>query len=115
MDGYWKLNGSSIVHRDGIVLVLGKVKYSFAASKPPLQPYVLVHSNNKVLVGHCTYMAGLAETCPHVGSVLYWLELKYYLSLQQHYMHFPSSSFCHGNLLCQTNEALCFPNFYLSP
>ena len=35
---------------------------------------VLVRCNGTVVVAHCTCMAGLAETCSHVGPVLLWLE-----------------------------------------
>ena len=59
---------------ESIVLILGKVRHSYAASKPPLRPSVLVHCNGMVLVAHCTSMAGLAETCSHVGAVLHWVE-----------------------------------------
>ena len=59
---------------ENTVLILGRVRHSFAASKAPLRPWVLVGSNGTVLVAHCTCMAGLAETCSHVGAVLHWVE-----------------------------------------
>lgn len=59
---------------EGMVVVLGKVRHSYAASKPPLQPWVIIHSNGTVEVAHCTCMAGLAETCSHVAAVLHWVE-----------------------------------------
>ena len=59
---------------ESIVLIMGKVRHSYAASKPPLQPWVLVQCNGTVLVAHCTCMAGLAETCSHVGALLHWVE-----------------------------------------
>jgi len=52
--------------KENIVLILGKVRHSYAASKTPLRPWVLVRSNGTILVAHCTCMAGLAETCSHV-------------------------------------------------
>ena len=61
---------------ESIVLIMGKVRHSYAASKPPLQPWVLVQCNGTVLVAHCTCMAGLAETCSHVGALLHWVETK---------------------------------------
>ena len=33
-----------------------------------------VECSGAVLVGHCTCMAGLAETCSHVGAILHWVE-----------------------------------------
>ena len=57
---------------EGIILIVGKVKHSCSANKPPLQPWVLVCCNRTILVAHC--MAGLAETCSHVGAILHWVE-----------------------------------------
>ena len=59
---------------EGVVLIIGKVRHSYAANKTPLRPWVVVRCNGTVLVGHCTCMAGLAETCSHVGAVLHWVE-----------------------------------------
>ena len=53
-------------NEEGTVLIIGKVKHSYAASKAPLQPWVVLKHSGTVLVGHCTCMAGLAETCSHV-------------------------------------------------
>jgi hypothetical protein len=58
--------------RNEVVLV--KVRHSFAVGKAPLQPWVIVRYNGVVVVGHCTCMAGLAETCSHVGALLHWIE-----------------------------------------
>ena len=57
-----------------IILILGKVRHSYASSKPPLHPWVLIKRNEAVIVAHCTCMAGLAETCSHIGAVLHWVE-----------------------------------------
>ena len=59
---------------EGIILIVGKVKHSYSANKPPLRPWVLVRCNGTILVAHCNCMAGLAETCSHVGAVLHWVE-----------------------------------------
>ena len=59
---------------EGIVLIIGKVRHSYAANKTPLRPWVLVRCNGTVLFAHCTGMAGLAETCSHVGAVLHCIE-----------------------------------------
>ena len=56
------------------MLILGKVRHSYAASNPPLWPWVLVRSNGAVLVAHCTSMAGLAETYSRVGAILHGVE-----------------------------------------
>ena len=65
----WKLYSE-----EEIVLVVGKVRHSYAATKDPLKPWVLIKCSGAVLVGHCTCMAGLAETCSHVGAILHWVE-----------------------------------------
>ena len=57
-----------------VVLIRGSVKHSYRVSQPPLQPWVIVQNNGTVVCGHCTCMAGLAETCSNVGAVLYWTE-----------------------------------------
>jgi hypothetical protein len=57
-----------------LVLVSGRVRHSFSASKAPLEPWAIIRCNGAVLAGHCTCMAGLAETCSHVGALLYWVK-----------------------------------------
>ena len=59
---------------EGVVLIIGKVRHSYAANKTPLRPWILVRSNGSIIVAHCTCMAGLAETCSHVGAILHWVE-----------------------------------------
>lgn len=59
---------------EGVVLIIGKVRHSYAASKTPVRPWILVRSNGSIIVAHCTCMAGLAETCSHVGAILHWVE-----------------------------------------
>ena len=59
---------------EGVIVILGRVRHSYAASKPPLQTWVIIRTNGMILVAHCTCMAGLAETCSHVGAILHWVE-----------------------------------------
>ena len=56
------------------MLIKGKVKHSYSANLPPLQAWFIVKHDGAVLCGHCTCMAGLAETCSHVGALLYWVD-----------------------------------------
>ena len=65
----WKLYAE-----EEIVLIVGKVRQSDAITKDPLRPWVLIKCSGAVLVGHCTCMVGLAETCSHVGAILHWVE-----------------------------------------
>ena len=55
---------------EGTVVVLGKVRHCYAASKSPLKPWLIIRTNGTVKVAHCTCMVGLAETCSYVGVVL---------------------------------------------
>ena len=41
----------------------------------PLCPWVIVENNGKVLSGHCSCMAWLAEVCTHVAALLFWVEM----------------------------------------
>ena len=71
----WVLNVERKKYEEeNIVLIIGKVRHSYAANKAPVLPWVLVNSNGTILVAHYTCMAGLAESCSHVGAVLHWVE-----------------------------------------
>ena len=61
-----------------IILILGKVRHSYASNKPPLHPWVLIKRNGAVIVAHCTCMA---ETCSHIGAVLYWVEAAVHVNM----------------------------------
>ena len=43
-------------------------------SSAPLNPWVIIKNSDTVVCGHCTCMAGLGETCSHIGALLYWIE-----------------------------------------
>ena len=43
-------------------------------SEKPLTPWVVCEDNGKILAGHCNCMAGLGESCSHVGSLLWAVE-----------------------------------------
>ena len=59
---------------EGKVVVLSKVRHSYAASKSPLKPWVIIRTNGIVEVAHCTCMAGSAVTCSHIGAILHWVD-----------------------------------------
>ena len=69
----WVIEHKWMVFPD-CTLVIGKVNHSYALSTSPLQPWVVINNSGTVICGHCTCMAGLGETCSHVGALLYWLE-----------------------------------------
>ena len=55
-------------------LVVGRVNHSYTLSSPALQPWAIIRSSGAVACGHCTCMAGLGETCSHIGALLYYIE-----------------------------------------
>ena len=57
-----------------VSLITGKVNHSYSVSSTPLQPWVIAKHNGAVVCGYCTCMAGLGETCSHIGALLYWVE-----------------------------------------
>ena len=44
-------------------------------SEKPLLPWIISECSGKVLAGHCNCMAGLGETCSHVASLLWAIEV----------------------------------------
>ena len=48
--------------------------HSQRLNEPPLKPWVIAEEVGTVTSAHCTCMAGLAEVCTHIASILFWLE-----------------------------------------
>lgn len=48
-----------------------KVKHSQRMNDPPLNVWVLANSDGHISCGHCTCVAGLTESCSHVGAVCF--------------------------------------------
>ena len=44
-------------------------------SEKPLTHWIIAHEGGRILAGHCDCMAGLGETCLHVASLLWVIEL----------------------------------------
>lgn len=40
-------------------------------NEPPLHVWVFANMNGKISCCHCTCIAGLSETCSHVGAICY--------------------------------------------
>ena len=55
-------------------LLIAKVKHSQRMNEPALKPWVIAEMNGKILCGHCNCMAGLGESCSHIGALLFALE-----------------------------------------
>lgn len=48
--------------------------HSQRLSEPPLTAWVILKSSGEVSSAHCTCMAGVAESCTHVGALLFKVE-----------------------------------------
>ena len=44
-------------------------------NEAPLESWVIARSSGEILSEHCNCMAGLAEVCTHVASLLFWTEI----------------------------------------
>ena len=55
-------------------LLIAKVKHSQRMNEPSLKPWVIAEINGKILCAHCNCMAGLGESCSHIGALLFALE-----------------------------------------
>ena len=49
---------------------------SQSLSKTPLEHWIIVEKNGKVIYGSCTCMAGLGESFTHIAAILFWTEIK---------------------------------------
>lgn len=45
-------------------------------SEKPLLPWVTIETNGEVLARRCRCMTGLAESCFHIASLLFWTDIK---------------------------------------
>lgn len=48
--------------------------HSRRLSEPPLTPWVILTPSGQVCSAHCTCMAGVAESCTHVGALLFMVD-----------------------------------------
>ena len=55
----------------GKTLVIAKVMHSQRLNGTPLKPWVICETEGKILACHCNCMAGLGESCSHVGAILF--------------------------------------------
>ncbi|KAG8173021.1 hypothetical protein JTE90_028038, partial [Oedothorax gibbosus] len=59
---------------NGLCLVLGKVRHSQSPSDKPVQPWVIATVDGVIESAHYTCMAGLGESCTHVGALLFYMQ-----------------------------------------
>ncbi|KAK0153152.1 hypothetical protein N1851_005170 [Merluccius polli] len=55
-------------------VVLAKVMHSRRLCEPPLISWVIFTPSGQVCSAHCTCMAGVAESCTHVGALLFMVD-----------------------------------------
>lgn len=51
-----------------------KVRHSQRMNEPPLHVWVLINLSGEILCGHCTCVAGLSESCSHVGAICFAIQ-----------------------------------------
>ncbi|XP_059171127.1 uncharacterized protein LOC131952467 [Physella acuta] len=57
------------------VVVVAQVKHSQKAAEKPVEPWVCCEPSGVILSAHCNCMAGLGESCSHVGALLFAIEV----------------------------------------
>ncbi|MCL4144766.1 UNVERIFIED_CONTAM: hypothetical protein GTU68_057373 [Idotea baltica] len=55
-------------------IFLFQVNHSQKLNEKPLTPWVFAHKDGVIISAHCDCMAGLGETCSHVGALLWAVE-----------------------------------------
>lgn len=70
---------SSLIHllhnTPNYISVVQQVMRSQRLSEAPLKAWVIISSTGEVSTAHCTCIAGVAETCTHVGPLLFKVEV----------------------------------------
>jgi hypothetical protein len=46
----------------------------FIQSEKPPKPWIVAEKDGKIIVGHCTCMAGLGEACSHMPALLFAID-----------------------------------------
>ncbi|KAK3744269.1 hypothetical protein QZH41_019934 [Actinostola sp. cb2023] len=60
--------------RDKKCLIFARVNHSQRSTVTPLKTWVIVKDDGEIVNAHCNCMAGLYESCSHVGAILYAVE-----------------------------------------
>ncbi|XP_057708134.1 uncharacterized protein LOC130926863 [Corythoichthys intestinalis] len=60
--------------RDNHRLVFARVNHSQRSNETPLKTWIIAKEDGEVIAAHCNCMAGLSESCSHVGAVLFSIE-----------------------------------------
>ena len=78
--GWVKEIGVKLFHDDKICLIHGRVLHSQRLSDTPTATWIIANMDGCVLSGHCNCMAGLGESCSHIGAILFYIEATVRLS-----------------------------------
>ncbi|XP_069139431.1 uncharacterized protein [Argopecten irradians] len=54
-----------------VCLVSARVRHSQRMNETPLHPWLIAEKNGNVVSAHCNCMAGLSESCSHVGAMMF--------------------------------------------
>ena len=54
-----------------------KVLHTMSLNSPALQVWIVVNLDGLIQTAHCNCVAGLSESCGHVGAILFALEALY--------------------------------------
>lgn len=78
--GWVREIGVKLFHDGKVTLVHGRVMHSQRLSEAPTLTWIIAESDGYVLSAHCDCMAGLGESCSHVGAILFHIEATVRLS-----------------------------------
>ena len=71
-DGYVR----DVEHKtiNGLAVVRSKVMHSMRVNEKPVLVWLISNASGEINTAHCTCMAGLGESCSHVGATLFFME-----------------------------------------
>ncbi|XDV21196.1 hypothetical protein PO909_026341 [Leuciscus waleckii] len=65
--------GTTMLHNE-CRLVFAQVNHSQRSAETPLKTCIIAKESGEVITAHCNCIAGLSESCSHVGAVLFSIE-----------------------------------------
>ncbi|XP_060075798.1 uncharacterized protein LOC132555467 [Ylistrum balloti] len=67
----WVRDLGSVKMDNDLRLISARVRHSQCMNDSPLHPWLMAENNGKVMAAHCNCMAGLGESCSHVGALMF--------------------------------------------
>ncbi|CAC5368836.1 unnamed protein product [Mytilus coruscus] len=74
LSGWVKLVQSYIPEQSNHVILTADVTPSMRVNEAPHHPWIALTKDGSVAVAHCDCMAGLSESCSHIGALLFKIE-----------------------------------------